>query len=100
MTKVKYVVSVLNADSSNTALQEPNQNVTKHKLPKGISTCACIARKLREIRVTGQIDMIDKNKIQNILKLLWTSENTGNNIIVIKFVRLHFLFKYIIQNHT
>ncbi|VDI73984.1 Hypothetical predicted protein [Mytilus galloprovincialis] len=77
VTKVKYVVSVLNADSSNTALQEPNQNVTKHKLPKGISTCACIPRKLREIRVTGQIDMIDKNKIQNILKLLWTSENTG-----------------------
>lgn len=80
-TKVKYTVSLLNTDSSNTALQEPNQGVIKGFLPNDVSVCDCIARKVRSIGVTGQISNIDKVKVQNVLRLVWMTANSGNYII-------------------
>ena len=73
----------MNADSSNTALQEPHIAVMKRNLPSWSKTCDCLARKLRHIDVTGQISAIDKNKVKNVLGMVWMSENQGTCLFLI-----------------
>jgi hypothetical protein len=61
--------------------------------------CDCIARKVRSIGVTGQISDIDKVKVQNVLRLVWMTANSGNYIYICLILKQLYTCNYLYQDN-
>lgn len=78
VTRIDYKVVVMNADSSDVAVDEPDMTTIITDFGQAsLQVCNCLAYKQRNIGIVGKVKTSDKNSIEKVIKSAWEAKNQG-----------------------